>query len=122
MEKDLFGEAYARNSDRSTSKRAAEFMRGEMANRSERRVINTVWYPENIEGLISDEICQIIDGNRERWGSITPRLKPARLKGYIQVKTDQFGDVTRPGKISKKAQDVYVRGPRTPEWDINQEP
>ena len=118
--KDLFGEAYARKGDRTTSKRAADFMRGSIANKSERRVINAIWYPENEDGLISDEICQIIDGNRERWGSITPRLKPALRKGYIAIKTDSWGEITRNGRISGRPQAVYVRGLRTPEWDIHE--
>lgn len=115
--RDLFGEAYSRNTDPKTSKSAAKKMIDSgMATRREKQVCNAIWYPENeLDGLTCGEIC-IITGLQ--WNTASPRLAPLRRKGFIQIRTDAFGEVTRLDPITKTAQLVHERGQRKPEWDI----
>jgi len=75
---DLFGDAYARHSDPGTSERAASFMRGEIANKCERKVLNAI--RSSPAGLTNHEIVGLTGLT---WNTATPRIRPLVRKGYI---------------------------------------
>lgn len=102
---DLFGDAYARSTDPSTSHIAARSMRPRKANTLEKLVYLSI-AAAGIDGLICDDIVNRTGLN---WNTVSPRLKPLTKKGYIKPKFDfstgRF--VTRNGK-SNRPQTVWI--------------
>lgn len=89
---DLFGDAYARKHDPDTSQRAASFMRGEIANKLERKVLNAV--RSSPAGLTNHEIVALTGLT---WNTATPRVRPLVRKGYVMdTGKRRIGPTNRP--------------------------
>lgn len=121
-QRDLFGkavvdgEAYARSSDPHTSHKAAKKMIiSGLATRRERQVASPYFWPENRDGLTCGEVCRI---TKIQWNTASPRYAPLVRKGYLRVKCDAFGELTRLDPISNTEQRIYIMGDKTPEWNI----
>lgn len=117
-EKDLFGEAYARKSDPHTSHEAAKKMKDSgLASKRERQVAGPFFWPENADGLTCGEVCRITG---LQWNTASPRFAPLIRMGYLKVKCDAFGELTRIDPVSRTSQRIYIKGDRVPEWDVNE--
>jgi hypothetical protein len=94
---DLFGNAFARHGDPDTSARAASFMRGEIANKLERRILNIVRLSP--AGVTNHEIVALTG---IPWNTCTPRMRPLVRKGYIiDTGKRKIGPTNRPCIIWK---------------------
>ena len=73
------GQAYARNADPDTSREAAECVRGDRATRMEQKALQVVRDREP-RGVTNFEISAATGVSLQ---TITPRMKPLRLKGLV---------------------------------------
>jgi hypothetical protein len=75
---ELFGQAFARNTDPDTSHEAAKSMEGEQATKREAQVLAVLkQYPN---GLTSHGICKM---SGLSWNTATPRIAPLVRKGFV---------------------------------------
>ena len=86
----LFGEAYARGSDPNTSREAATAVEGKRASVLQLQFLKALEkYPNGLT------LGQIETVTGVEWKTITPRSRPLKNMGAIEVRFDQGGNIIK---------------------------